>query len=55
MEELINSNTSPVPYSKILELASIVRENVNAWRDKRSQRNGNGNVVEDYEALDLDG
>lgn len=55
LEELINSNTSPAPYSKILELASIVRENVNAWRDKRSQRNGNGNVVEDYEALDLDG
>ena len=53
MEELINSNTSPAPYSKILELASIVRENVNAWKDKRSQRNGN--VVEDYEALDLDG
>merc|ERR1711997_156870 len=41
LEELINSNTSPAPYSKILELASIVRENVNAWRDKRSQRNGN--------------
>ena len=28
MEELINSNTSPAPYNKILELASIVRENV---------------------------
>ena len=57
LEELINSNTSPAPYSKILELASIVRENVNAWRDKRSQRNtGNApNMIDDYEALDLDG
>ena len=56
LEELINSNTSPAPYSKILELASIVRENVNAWRDKRSQRNpANGNMIDDYEALDLDG
>ena len=33
LEELINSNTSPVPYSKILELDSIVWESVNAWRD----------------------
>jgi len=56
LEELINSNTSPAPYSEILELASIVRQNVNAWRDKQSQRNtGNGNMIDDYEALDLDG
>jgi len=58
LEELINSNTSPAPYSKILELASIVRENVHAWREKR-QRNAARYMIEDmrdYEvALDLDG
>ena len=40
LEELINSNTSPAPYAKILELASIVRANVNQWRDRQDQRNG---------------
>ena len=33
MEELINSNTSPAPYSKILDLASIVQENVSPGID----------------------
>ena len=40
MEELINSNTSPAPYSKVLELASIVRENVIAWKDIFSYNGG---------------
>lgn len=39
LEELINSNTSPAPYAKILELASIVRENVNCWQDLKNQEN----------------
>merc|ERR1711976_699614 len=39
LEELINSNTSPAPYSKILELASIVRVIVYSCVYKRCQRN----------------
>merc|ERR1712018_11564 len=54
LEELINSNTSPAPYARILNLASIVRENVNIWKVE-SQRNGIGGQIGIDESLDLDG
>ena len=43
LEELINSNTSPAPYAKILELASIVRKNVTVEllaRFEKSRKHG---------------
>ena len=60
LEELINSNTSPAPYAKILELAAIVRENVNSWREQRNQNravaaNWQAGAGGENEALHLDG
>lgn len=54
MEELINSNTSPAPYAKVLMLATIVRQNVTDWRKTQSQRN-EGQLNEEPIILDLDG
>lgn len=54
LEELINSNTSPAPYAKVLMLATIVRQNVNDWRKNQSQRN-EGQMNEEPIILDLDG
>jgi len=53
LEELINSNTSPPPYGKILELASVVRANVNQWRNGQNQ--SNGSLEFHQQALDYDG
>jgi hypothetical protein len=49
LEELINSNIPPVPYARVLDLAAIVRENVNNWKEIGHR------VVAIDEALDLDG
>ena len=53
LEELINSNTSPAPYDKILELASVVRANVNHWRNGQNQSNGSLEIHQ--QPLDYDG
>ena len=55
LEELINSNTSPAPYAKILELASVVRDNVNLWRDRLQNQRNPGSDQGYQQALDYDG
>lgn len=49
LEELINSNSPPVPYERVLDLAAIVRENVANWKERGHK------VVAIDEALDFDG
>lgn len=46
LEELINSNTSPAPYARILELASIVRGNVNDWRRSMTNQDNMEDLLE---------
>lgn len=50
LDELINSNTFPAPYARILELATIVRNNVHAWRQESLKNPGNMD-----ESLEFDG
>ena len=43
LEELINSNVPKVPYQRVVELATIVRDNVARWKERgdklHNQRN----------------
>lgn len=59
LEELINSNVPKVPYQRVIELASIVRDNVTKWKEaKRAKQKNrdNGESEDDSEdGLDLDG
>ena len=35
LEELINSNIPKLPYQKVIDLASVVRNNVTKWRERK--------------------
>ena len=58
LEELLNSNAVvEVPYPRVLELASIVRENVTSWKEREAEEEAAAaGANEDLEdGLDLDG
>ncbi len=52
LEELINSNLPQLPYTRVLELAAVVRDNVNRWKEKAAT---NRPIVMHDEDLDFDG
>ena len=41
LEELINSNVPKVPYQRVIELASIVRDNVTKWKEGKRANHDN--------------
>jgi len=64
LEELINSNVPKLPYQRVIDLASAVRDNVTKWKEreklKTSDRSGSDigwvsgdDISED--GLELDG
>ena len=43
LEELINSNVPKVPYQRVIELATIVRDNVARWKERGDRLNNQRN------------
>ena len=40
LEEIINSNVPQLPYQRVIELASAVRDNVTKWKEINRANNG---------------